>query len=393
MSTGPSCLDIFCGAGGFSLGLERAGYEVLAATDYHETAGATYTANLSHPFYCGDVVNLADDLTPLFETGEFDVEDVDILVGGPPCKGFSIAGPNPASGEDARNTLLESYLEILEELNPEALIIENVSGVTQVENGKYANRVLSETRELGYNTRMMELDAADFGVPQRRNRVFFIGYRELPVSRPRRTHIGDSGQQRLGSVSGTRPYVTVKEAISDLAYLGLDEISREYMDDPHSNYQRLMRQDSDEQLYNHESTNHGERVRKRFAAMDPGDTADDLPAHLRTEKHTLQRLHPDQPAPTVTTIPEDFVHYSRDRIPTVREMARLQSFPDWFEFKGPRTTGGVRRKNSLPQYSQVGNAVPPILGEAVATHVRATIEGRDPAAAAEERLSRMDVSR
>lgn len=393
MSSSLSCVDIFCGAGGFSLGLERAGYNVLAATDYHKTAEMTYTNNLSHPFYCGDVVNLADDLTPLLETGNFDREDVDVLVGGPPCKGFSTAGPNPAAADDARNTLFDSYLTILEEIDPEALIIENVAGVTRVENGKYADRVLSETRKLGYNTRMMELDAANYGVPQRRNRVFFVGYRDLPVSRPRRTHVGDTGQQRLGSVSGTRSHVTVKEAISDLAYLGLDDVSREYMDDAHSDYQRLMRQDNDGTLYNHKSTNHGNRVRERFAAMDPGDTVDDLPAHLQTDKHTLQRLHPDQPSPTVTTIPEDFVHYSRDRIPTVRETARLQSFPDWFEFKGPRTTGGARRKNALPQYSQVGNAVPPILGEAVATHVRATIEGTDPAVAAENRLDRMDIGK
>ncbi|SES70747.1 DNA cytosine methyltransferase [Natrinema hispanicum] len=391
MSDGPSCVDLFCGAGGFSLGFEYAGFDILVASDYHETAGKTYQANFDHPFLQADISNLADDVQPLLDKGEFSTGDVDVLVGGPPCKGFSITGSQ--NEDDARNTLFRRYIDVLEALKPDAIIIENVPGVKSIKDGAYVDEIISRTRDLGYNTRMLELNSANYGVPQRRERVFFIGYRDShPVSRPRRTHITDTGQQRLGSVSETRSCQTVEEAMSDLAFLGIGESSTEYMDIPHSDYQRLMRKNHSGSLYNHTAPNHGTRVQERFEAMEPGDSMDDLPEKLQTSKYTLHRLRPDQPSPTITTLPEDLVHYSRNRIPTVREMARLQSFPDWFKFEGPRTTGGNRRDESLPQYSQVGNAVPPIMAEALARHVRATLEGDDPAKAAEERLDRLDPS-
>lgn len=392
MADGPTCVDLFCGAGGLSLGLKYAGFDILVATDYHETAGETYSSNLDEDFLQADITNLAQNIDPLLEAGGFDLADVDVLVGGPPCKGFSTVGVyNP---DDPRNSLLHKYIDVLELIQPDAILIENVPGVKSTMDGAYVERLLTRTRSLGYNTQMMELNAADYGVPQHRNRVFFIGYQDShPVSRPPQTHVGDIGQQRLTSSQIQREYVTTSEAIDDLAFLGPGEAIDEYMDSAVSDYQKLMRHRHNGKLYNHEAPDHSLTVQERFRAMDPGDSMDDLPPRHQTSKHSLRKLHPERPAGTVTTLPEDFVHYSRARIPTVREMARLQSFPDWFEFKGPRTTGGEQRVDSLPQYSQVGNAVPPILAEAIGRHVRATLENKDQGTAVKKRLERMEMNR
>lgn len=366
------CVDLFCGAGGFSLGFENAGFEILAASDYHETACKTYYENLGHPCLEIDVARLAEDVQPLLDTGGFAPGDIDVVVGGPPCKGFSTAGI--FNTDDPRTSLLNKYIDVLAKIRPRAIVIENVTGVKKIDGGDYVSAVLETTRDLGYNTRLLELNAAEYGVPQLRERVFFIGYREkLPVSRPPQTHAGDTGQQRLGSIDIEQEYVTTREAIDDLAFLPPGETATEYNCSPSSHYQEQMRDGHNGPLYNHTAPNHGEVVRERYNALGPGETIDSLPPRLQTSKHTMMKFHPDRPANTVTTLPEDFVHYEQPRIPTVRELARLQSFPDWYEFLGPRTTGGHRRRDALPQYSQVGNAVPPILAEAVANQIKSTL--------------------
>lgn len=391
MHTTPNCVDLFAGAGGFSLGFQNAGFNILVATDYHQMAAKTYQHNLDCPFLQTDIAELSTGVGPLLSEGEFTRDDVDIVIGGPPCKGFSTAGVYDP--DDPRNSLFSHYIKVVEQLQPQAIILENVTGARSIADGKYVKALLSKTRNFGYNTRLVALNAADYGVPQLRERLFFIGYKgNQPVSRPHQTHAGDSGQQRLGSTLIGRDYVTTREAISDLDFLRAGESATVYQKPPESDYQRAMRRNHDGPLYNHEAPDHSKIVRERFDAIEEGGTMDDLPARLQTEKHTMMKFDPTEPANTITTLPEDFVHYNRSRIPTVRELARLQSFPDWFEFEGPRTTGGPQRVESLPQYSQVGNAVPPLLAEAVGRHVKTKLRDGDPQEAAMQRIDRFETS-
>lgn len=382
-----TCVDLFAGAGGFSLGFEHAGFNILVASDYHSTAEETYTYNLDHSFVQTDITDLSENVGPLLDEGEFDSEDIDVLVGGPPCKGFSTAGVYDP--DDPRNSLLNHYIKLVRKLRPRAIVVENVTGARSIADGRYVQDLLSETRKMGYNTRMLELNAANFGVPQLRERLFFIGFKNgFAVSRPPQTHAGNIGQLRLGSTAIQEEYITTEEAISDLAFLRPGESSTSYKEPPQSQYQQAMRCGNGNELHNHVAPDHKKMVRERFRTIDEGETMDDLPPRLQTQKHTLMKLDRQKPANTVTTLPEDFVHYEKPRVPTVRELARLQSFPDWFEFQGPRTTGGPQRVESLPQYSQVGNAVPPVLAEAVATHIRAIFRDEDPEVAAKDRIKR-----
>ncbi|GGK64701.1 hypothetical protein GCM10009067_16430 [Haloarcula sebkhae] len=359
----------------------------MAATDYQESARRTYTHNIDSPFLQADIADLAGDIGPLRDRGNFGDEIVDVVVGGPPCKGFSTAGVyNP---EDPRSSLLHHYIRVVKHLQPRAIVVENVPGAKGLKNGAYVDALLKNARELGYKTRMLELNAADYGVPQLRNRLIFVGYRDdSPVSPPVPTHTGDARQKRLGEASINKEHVTVAEAISDLSFLSSGEESSDYELPPQSEYQEQMRRYHDGPLFNHKATDHSDTVQERFRTLEEGEGIDDLPPRLQTNKHSMRKYDRTEPAHTVTTLPEDFVHYEQPRIPTVRELARLQSFPDWFEFKGPRTTGGSRRIDSLPQYSQVGNAVPPLMAEAIGRHVKATLTGQDPKAAAEARLNR-----
>jgi len=377
MTSRLTCVDLFCGAGGFSLGFLKAGFEIVAATDYQESAQRTYTHNLDSPFLRADIADLAGDLEPLKDRRDFDEERIDVVVGGPPCKGFSTAGVyNP---EDPRTSLLHHYIRVVKRLQPRAIVVENVPGAKALQGGAYVDALLKNARELGYKTRMLELNAADYGVPQLRKRLIFIGYRDdSPISRPVPTHTGDARQKRLSERSLNKKHVTVAEAISDLAFLGPGEESSDYKLPPESEYQERMRRAHDGHLFNHKAPDHSDTVQERFRTLEAGGGIDDLPPRLQTEKHSMRKYDPTEPAHTVTTLPEDFVHYEQPRIPTVRELARLQSFPDWFEFKGPRTTGGPRRIDSLPQYSQVGNAVPPLMAEAIGRQVKAILQDRIP---------------
>lgn len=370
------CVDLFCGAGGLSLGMKHAGFEILAGTDAHENAAETYEENIGSPCVVGDIRELSPQ--EFIDRGDFDPEQVDVVVGGPPCKGFSTAGPYDV--DDPRNDLFRQYLEFVEEIEPDAILMENVTGVLSMHDGAFREQILEYTGELGYNTEYIQLNAANFGVPQLRERVFFVGYSDgSHITRPAQTHTG-SQQKRMSEFDSDvelEDYVTTKDALHDLAFLEIGEKSSEYAWEPETEYQEKMRGDQSE-IYNHRSPNHSQRIQDRFDKFDPGESVQDVEARLgedvlNTKKHTIQRWHPDKPANTVTTLPEDFVHYEHNRIPTVRELARIQSFPDWFEFKGPRTTGGPQRSDALPQYSQVGNAVPPLLAQAIGDKMEETL--------------------
>jgi len=372
--TNVGCVDLFSGAGGFSLGFHRAGFEILAATDFHPDAIETYSHNFPNvDTHVDDINIIAEDIESFLSETQTNRDDIEVIIGGPPCKGFSTAGS--MDPDDPRNTLVQSYLDVVAELDPYIVVLENVEGILRLEEGRFAKKIQTQLTELGYNiSPPQRLSAAKYGVPQLRDRVFFTGIKsEKPIElstsfEHHRTTDGASTDDSLSEKGQISNVVSAKEALSDLAFLDIGETASTYANPPESIYQKLARKNVSE-LHNHVATNHGKTVQKRFEMVPQGGSIDDIPEKYQTSKHTQQRLHPDEPAPTVTTLPEDIIHYGCPRIPTVREMARLQSFPDWFEFKGPRTTGGKRRQKSCPQYSQVGNAVPPRLAEGVATQI------------------------
>ncbi|MFB6216307.1 MAG: DNA cytosine methyltransferase [Candidatus Aenigmatarchaeota archaeon] len=366
-------IDLFCGAGGLTLGFERQGFQAVAASDYQEDTLNTYKTNFPEVATIQKDIRELEAEELLAESG-YDKEDIDAIIGGPPCKGFSMAGERDP--DDPRNSLFEEYIRIVSEIEPRVVVMENVKGILSMQDGAYVDKILKELRKLGYTVKYRVLNAADYGVPETRERVIWIGFKNgEKISFPDPTHHSKTdGQKKLGGDKGDlKPYRTVGEAISDLDFVGPGEKATEYQKEPESEYQERMRENASE-LLNHEAPNHSERVQNRFKLMEEGKGMETVPEEYRTSKHSLQKLHRDEPSPTITTLPEDFVHYKRNRIPTVREVARIQSFPDDFEFTGPRTTGGMRRREACPQYSQIGNAVPPIMAEAIAKEVRQSFQ-------------------
>jgi DNA (cytosine-5)-methyltransferase 1 len=368
-----NCVDLFAGAGGFSLGFQEAGFDIVAAVDRSESALATYNHNLE------GVQTIEADLQQVSPEEVVDKigiapDKVDVIIGGPPCKGFSTAGKMDSG--NSKNSLVANYIGIVSGIQPQLVVMENVTGILSMEGGAYKERIIGGFRQEGFqiSDNPIVLNAADFGVPQRRNRVFFLATRHDEIEPPKPTHYDPSLDPIARPETAEKPWVALEDAIGDLSFLQYGEEAEEYKLRPLSEYQKAIRCVNSSQLTNHKATNHSERVRERFKQLGYGESGEDLPEEYQTKKHSLQRWDPDEPAPTVTTLPDDFIHYEHPRTPTVRELARIQSFPDWFEFKGPRTTGGKRRQDTVPQYSQVGNAVPPRLAKNVAEAVKKNLQ-------------------
>lgn len=384
-------VDLFSGAGGFTEGLLLAGdgqacFQLVAASDIHRNARLTHQNRFKHQlgldysFLEQDIrsENFLEHLTHLIEEKTGNVH-VDVVVGGPPCQGFSVFGLR--NEEDPRNNLFLHYLRVIEALQPKYFVMENVPGLELMYQGKVVKRIREEVEKIGPIRYEIEgpirINAADFGVPQLRERILFFGHREdvPPVTQVGPTHHG--------------PYITVREAIGDLAFLNAWESVNEY--DSNSKpahsfqiesrkgrlFERLGIERKDPFLKGHEAAKHSPDVIARFAMIEPGKGFDSIPRelwdkHLESSKKWCVRLDPDKPSFTIVTLPDDFVHYQRHRILTVREMARLQSFDDTFEFLGPRASGGggkgnKKRNKELPQYTQVGNAVPPLMAKGIGT--------------------------
>lgn len=384
-------IDLFAGCGGLSLGLRKAGWTPLFAVEAHRHAFATYTKNHQ------GAVDSWPEWLPIAPTRiEELIADhrrelrglagsVSLVAGGPPCQGFSTAGRRRA--DDPRNAMVRHYLDLLELVQPDVVLMENVRGFTTMacETGdSYVEFVTRELERLGYRVWSNLIIASDWGVPQRRPRFFFIAARGdavrgvdpfLRLRVARRAFLQARGLP-------TDREVTTKEAIGDLTAFdkarigcsdgdvkGFEQIDYSAPLDP-KGYLALMRDGAIGSPNGLRLPRHSEAVKARFQAIletcQPGRPLDiGDRARLGMLKRSFTPLAADQPSCTVTTLPDDMLHYSEPRILTVRECARLQSFPDSFEFCGPYTTGGPQRSGSCPRYTQVGNAVPPLLGEAV----------------------------
>ncbi len=443
-------IDLFAGCGGLSLGLESKGGELLFAIERSPMAAETFMANLISPQISEDEwvshlqktsleqlhsKLLVQDLVkvlgnPAIKSAIKDkirVQPVDLVVGGPPCQGFSMAGRRNQS--DERNLLPHKFLEIVALSNPKFVIMENVLGMnhrfgTQDETDEpvYSQvaKALGKTGG-GYKVQKMLLNAKHFGAPQDRPRLFLLGVR-LDISRELdfepSTSIWESQFADLLTenspfhpvpVVRSKATRTVMDAISDLA--GTSKNSSLFLKEMKSSVMWGLHQSRE--LKNHKPRNHGERAKTKFEiylmlkkqGLSPllmrnglseaanlrkshelkklkrlvypildtnglilAKSAQELKKLLdghATKKHSQRVLDPSKPCPTVVTSPDDYIHPSLPRVLTVREMARLQGFPDAFEFRGKETTGGLKRRTEVPQYSQVGNAVSPYVGRSL----------------------------
>ena len=489
MSSTLTCVDLFAGCGGLSLGLKQAGFDVRLAVEKSPMAAETYYHNFIRPVQdaaqwrrfhqdlsmeeqarSGLVVReLSEVLNSQPVLSELRDAEIDLVAGGPPCQGFSVAGRrNP---RDVRNALPWQFIDFVDAVRPKAVIVENVSGIQRDFRKHRTPSPFDDLRTTlagtgpGYAVQAMLLNAMDFGVPQHRPRVFLVAvmvdiavgtgisvtadtwdstfddphqgpFRERPSLIPNPTHSDSGGAHGL----------TVRDAISDLPNSGYGA------GQPVSEFAQKMRTDRAflkaaepsgtriDCLANHVLRVHSERVTRRFqlyqylrqagihpkilriptkaniseekrrsmvldalkdvkypASLENGTvlatekgTMIRLVYDLATKKHSQRALSSHEPAPTILSLPDDIVHPLVPRIPTVRELARFQSFPDGFEFRSNETTGSMRRRIEVPQYTQVGNAVPPRLARALGTRLREVLLAPSTQDGADQRLTAVD---
>ena len=434
----PNAIDLFCGAGGMSEGLIQAGFHILFSSDINPDVQRTYMnrheqlglhQGVNTYFHRGDIRELTGNLInekianlEIFRNQ--DVPEIDAVFGGPPCQGFSRAGRRDPN--DPRNMLFREYLRVINEVRPRYVVLENVTGfmdtkfygfegVTgyQYPDGEIVpNILMHEFQLIGYHTLEPRiLNAAHYGVPQKRNRVIVMAYRNdmVPPVYPEPTHNDDTA-------------LTIADAISDLIR---NEDIRNQVHNIDTDFQIASREgrtpdvngntiNSNGVIHNNEVSAHQQIIAERFAlfregedgaglknrVMSEGIDISNYPALINhcvnamgleqeqvielfragnvsrenvdillTKKNIRTRLDRNKPSATVMTIADDYISPFEPRTFSVRELARLQSFDDSFEFLGKRTTGGLRRRVEVPQYSQVGNAVPPLLARAVANEI------------------------
>lgn len=336
-------IDLFCGAGGLSYGFERAGFDVLLGIDNDAAALKTFEFNHKNSkSICGDITQITyGDVKRLIG----DVE-IDVIVGGPPCQGMSLSGPRKFN--DPRNKLYLSFIRLVKEIQPKVFIIENVPGLVTLFGGEIKDSIIEEFRNLGYNIEYKILCSADYGVPQARRRVVFAGYKKGKFDYP----------------AVNKKQVSCDEALSDLPPLTdtTGESDMPYQTEPQSGYQKLMRARSGS-VRNHIAARHSENVKNTIALIPPGGNYKALPEDYESTRNfhvAWTRFPYDRPAPTIDTGHRHHFHYKYNRVPTVRECARIQSFPDDFIFIG----------NKTQQFRQVGNAVPPLMAERIAEQIK-----------------------
>lgn len=338
-------IDLFSGAGGMSTGFEMAGFQPLLAIDNWQDSLDTYLYN--HPdakTLCADLSSI--DIPKIAK--QFNINHVDVIIGGPPCQGFSIAGKRIV--DDIRNKLYKSFVAFVEYFSPSVFVMENVPNILSIGDGAVRESILSDFKKLGYNVEYKVLTASDYGVPQNRRRAIFVGQKEGNYSFP---------------VSNVVSRVTAAQAISDLPEFSVPD-GYEYPVPPQSEYQIWARKES-RGLFNHEATEHSERTKEIISMVPDGGNYKDLPKELQETRKVhiaWTRLNSKKPSFTIDTGHRHHFHYSFNRIPTVRECARIQSFPDDYVFLNSRTS----------QYKQVGNAVPPLMARSIALNVKNSLE-------------------
>lgn len=331
-------IDLFSGIGGLSLGFEQAGFEVVSAIDVWEDAIKTYNHNRTAKV--GRVMSVEDFNNNVLPTLLKETK-VCGVIGGPPCQGFSTVGRREI--DDPRNKLYLDFFRTVQLAQPDFFVIENVKGMLTLNKGAFVKDLLYRFGEdgLGYNISYQLLNAADYGIPQNRYRVFYVGVKNGNFVFPK------PSSEKL----------TAKDGISDLE--GND--CNHYNSDPQNEYQRILRAGQATPI-NHDFTNHSEQTISIISQIPDGGNIKSLPREfweIRKYNKAFERMGTFKPSNTIDTGHRNYFHYTENRIPTLRECARIQSFPDWFEVLGTRGS----------QYKQVGNAVPPMLAQVIATEL------------------------
>lgn len=355
---GYKVIDLFAGVGGMSLGFENAGFEVVLANEYDKDIAAAYIINHKNTKMINEDITKLD----LEEILKPYLGKIDVVIGGPPCQGFSQKGQRKTI-HDERNFLFRYYVRVVELVKPKYFVMENVPNLLTAERGYFRKEIEEMFLDLGYMLESDVLNASDYGVPQNRRRAVIIGKRTK------------NGKVHLLPTKNKKK-VTVWEAISDLAFLNSgegDEI-QEYRNEAKTEYQKIMRKNASV-LKNHKATNHSKLALERLALVPPEQGKECLPdEHLTKSIYsgTWCRMVKNDVSVTITTrfdTPSSgrFTHPYLDRAITVREAARIQSFPDTFEFVGPKVS----------QMKQVGNAVPPLLANAIAISIKNDMERRE----------------
>ncbi len=357
-------IDLFCGCGGFSKGFEEAGYDIKFGIDVWNDALVTYQKNFP------DAIVLNEDITKItgkqiLEMCHLRSDEVDVIIGGPPCQGFSVSGKRMI--DDERNKLYKSFVELVSDIKPKVFVMENVPGLIRLFKGIVGEQVLEDFTNIGYTVKKQVLSADNYGVPQQRKRVFFVGLNNDYFTNPDK-YVFPTPITAIGELI---PAWTSKDAISDLDFVPDDRSMGEnipYKLPPQNEYQKMMRNGSSS-ILNHSITIHKEKTKKIIAMVPDGGNYKDLPKELRDTRKVhiaWTRMNSLKPCFTIDTGHNHHFHYRANRVPTVRESARIQSFPDTFEFIGIKTS----------QLKQVGNAVPPLLAKAIAESIVDVLEGK-----------------
>lgn len=354
-------IDLFCGAGGFAVGCGFAGFKSVLGIDHFEPAMDTWIANHPTSFGCLGDIRSIDAATMKRMLEEKGIAKIHLITGGVPCQGFSIAN-RKHNDNDERNFLFLEYMKYVKVFQPDYIILENVSGMRSTAGGKFEEDIIQSMEELGYTTTVKMINAADYGVPQMRQRLVFVGvHRDRGLADKFVFPEGQFSDSQLTLTSqGKKPYRTVFDAISDLPKLDNNESAIVYDSPPKTDYQRLMRGETGlygivkpDQLANHTAPNHPEKTIQKIANTKPGE-----PMYPKFKQRI--RLKMDQPSPTQLAggiRPQfQFGHPEQPRGLTIRERARIQSFPDTYIFKG----------GTVQERVQTGNAVPPLMIYALA---------------------------
>lgn len=350
-------IDLFSGVGGLSYGFSKLPeFQIIAANEIEKDISIAYSLN--HP----EVKMINCDITDLTEEKLQEVlqgQKVDIVVGGPPCQSYSTLGKRQL---DDRANLFMQYKRVLQILAPRAFVFENVVGILSMDHGRLFRTVQAEFEELGYKLKSQVLDAVDYGVPQHRERVILVGFRgENTFEYPQPTH----GENRI-------PYVTLKDAVGDLPVLKSGQSKDYYAAEVQNDFLKFVRQNAAETVTEHSAPKNGAHLIRLMEALQDGQSKNDLPEDIRPKSgygNTYAKLWWERPSTTITrnfACPSSSrcIHPRDSRAMSIREGARLQSFPDDYQFYG---ADGMKRL-------EIGNAVPPLLSMAIAKQMKLAMD-------------------
>lgn len=386
-------IDLFAGCGGLSLGLHNAGWKGLFAIEKNIDAFKTLEYNLIEKNHHFDWPSWLPQKNHEIDKVNKDYKEqliqlagsIDLVAGGPPCQGFSMAGRRKEG--DARNNLVKSYIKFIRLVKPKLIFFENVKGFTQEfkknkEKGKkYASYVEKALNRSDYFVKGQLVNFGNFGVPQKRTRFILVGIRkDVPGASKKRAEefFSRLSANRFDFLHerGLTIDTNLRDTLSDLLMSNGVEQSPDSPNfkagiyaAPKSKYQELMRQGVAQAIPDsHRFPKHRQDIIEKFGyilanSKKNKDIDESIRQRYNIKKHTIIPLDGDGKSPTITTLPDDYIHYCEPRILTVREYARIQSFPDWYKFQGKYTTGGKVRTKEVPRYSQIGNAIPPLFGE------------------------------